>query len=455
MKYLVTIWDAGGSVPPELAVVRRLVEHGHRVDALAGPPLQPAVEAAGATFRPWRQVPHRAGPDEPDPFTDTGLPGPKILQLLLDRVVSGPAAQYAEEVGEALDAHGSEALVSSMLMLGGLVAAEARGVPAAVLIPNCYLVPTPGMPPFGMSWPPARGRLGRGRIAAMNALASRLWDRGLPRVNALRADLGLEALRHLFDQHRAAERVLVLTSRAFDFPAELPANVRYVGAQLDDPHWANEAGAAPPLSVGDDQSGLPPQCPGGDEPLVLVSMSTTEMGQLDLLQRTVAALDRLSVRGLVTTGPGVDPGQVEGTDRIAVVPAAPHTRILPHASVVVSHGGHGTVVKALAAGLPQLVMPLGRDQPNNAARVVDRGVGLALEPAATADAIARAVEQLLEDPEVAHRAAELGAIIRADAEGTTVVEHLEDMVAHPSNSRSPSNSTSADVAARPDRRRGQ
>jgi UDP:flavonoid glycosyltransferase YjiC (YdhE family) len=146
---------------------------------------------------------------------------------------------------------------------------------------------------------------------------------------------------------------------------------------------------------------------------------------------------------------------VEGTDRIAVVPAAPHTRILPHASVVVSHGGHGTVVKALAAGLPQLVMPLGRDQPNNAARVVDRGVGLALEPAATADAIARAVEQLLEDTGVAHRAAELGAIIRADAEGTTVVEHLEDMVAHPSNSRSPSNSTSADVAARPDRRRGQ
>jgi hypothetical protein len=50
MNYLVTIWDAGGSVPPELALARRLVAAGHQVVALAGPPLQPAVEAAGATF---------------------------------------------------------------------------------------------------------------------------------------------------------------------------------------------------------------------------------------------------------------------------------------------------------------------------------------------------------------------------------------------------------------------
>ena len=82
MNYLVTIWDAGGSVPPELALVRRLVAAGHQVVALAGPPLQPAVEAAGATFRSWQRVPHRRHPSEPEPFDDSDLSGPpQIVQM--------------------------------------------------------------------------------------------------------------------------------------------------------------------------------------------------------------------------------------------------------------------------------------------------------------------------------------------------------------------------------------
>ena len=76
MNYLVTIWDAGGSVPPELALARRLVAAGHRVVVLAGPPLQPAVEAAGASFRSWQRVPHRRHPSEPEPFTDAHLTRP-------------------------------------------------------------------------------------------------------------------------------------------------------------------------------------------------------------------------------------------------------------------------------------------------------------------------------------------------------------------------------------------
>jgi MGT family glycosyltransferase len=412
MRYLVTVWDAGGSVPPELAVVRRLVRAGHDVTVLAGPPLRSAVEATGATFSPWRDVPHRADPADPDPFSDVGLAGPKVVQLLLDQVVAGPAARYVQEVDRALVAHRSDALVSSMLMLGGLVAAEARGVPAAVLMPNCYLVPTPGMPPFGMPWAPARGLAGRARIAAMNAVATRLWDRGLPALNAARSDVGLTPLQHVFDQHRHARRVLVLTSRAFDFPAELPPNVHYTGPELGDPDWAAR----------------PATAPEGDGPLVLVSTSTTDMGQVDLLRRIVAALDRLPVRGLVTTGPGVDPGLVPGSDRVAIVPAAAHRDVLPHAAAVVSHGGHGTVIKALAAGLPQLALPLGRDQPNNAARVVDHGVGLRLAPGAAPRTIAGTLERLLHDPDIARRAADLGATVRADAEHSTVVAHLEEIV---------------------------
>jgi len=416
MTHLVTIWDAGGSVPPELALVRGLVQRGHDTVVLAGPPLRPAVEAAGATFRPWRDVPHRADPRDPDPFDDTGLSGPRVVRLLLDRVAAGPAGVYAREVTEAIEAHDCDVVVSSMLMLGAVAAAEARGIPAAVMVPNCYLVPTPGMPPFGTAWPPPRGPLGRARTGALNLVATRLWDQGLRPLNDARDALGLHPLRHLFDQHRAADRVLVLTSRAFDFPARLPANVRYVGPQLDDPHWA--AAADDPL-------------PPGDDPLVLVSTSTTDMGQVDLLRRIVAALDRLPVRGLVTTGPAVEAAAVPSTARVVVRPAAPHRRVLPHASAVISHGGHGTVIKALAAGLPQLVIPLGRDQPNNAARVTHHGVGLRLRPQDPADVIAAAVGRLLDDDGIARRAGDLGATVRAEGTHSTAVDQLEALARQP------------------------
>jgi MGT family glycosyltransferase len=409
MDYLVTIWDAGGSVPPELAVVRKLVARGHRVVVLAGPPLQGAVEANGATFRSWQRVPHRHDATEPDPFSDSSLPGPpKVVQLLLDRVIAGPARDYAAEVGAALDEHRSDALISSMLMLGGMAAAEARGVPFVAMLPNCYLLPCPGMPPFGTGWFPARGRTGRLRDAAINRLATRLWDRGVPTFNTARAELGLAPLAHVFDQHDTAARVLVLTSRAFDFPAELPPNVRYVGPQLDDPDWTE-----------------PAELPPGDEPLVLVGMSSTFMDQADLLRRVVAALDQLPVRGLVTTGPEIEPSAVPGAARIRVVRSAPHAAVLPHAAAVVSHGGHGTVTKALAAGVPQLALPLGRDQPNNAARVVAAGAGLRLKSTAKPRAIAAAMRRLLDEQSFRTRAAQLAAVLRADTATSAAIDELE------------------------------
>ena len=57
----------------------------------------------------------------------------------------------------------------------------------------------------------------------------------------------------------------------------------------------------------------------------------------------------------------------------------PHSAVLPRCDVVVSHGGSGTVIGALAAGLPSVVLPMGADQPLNAARCEALGVGVALD----------------------------------------------------------------------------
>jgi UDP:flavonoid glycosyltransferase YjiC (YdhE family) len=104
--------------------------------------------------------------------------------------------------------------------------------------------------------------------------------------------------------------------------------------------------------------------------------------------------------------------------------------VLPETAAVINHGGHGIVIKALAAGLPQLTIPLGRDQPNNAARVHAAGVGLRLKKNATPAAISAAVRRLLDEPGYRLRAEQLGATLRADATSHTAVTELEQTARH-------------------------
>jgi len=72
--------------------------------------------------------------------------------------------------------------------------------------------------------------------------------------------------------------------------------------------------------------------------------------------------------------------------------------VLPYCSAVITHGGHGTVMKALIAGVPLVVVPLGRDQPGNAARVIRAGAGLRLRKNASVSALRAAVARVTEDP---------------------------------------------------------
>ena len=112
---------------------------------------------------------------------------------------------------------------------------------------------------------------------------------------------------------------------------------------------------------------------------MLVALSSTFQDQRRCLQRIVDALGTLPVRGIVTTGPALDPDALTAPANVTVVAAAPHSEVLRHAAAVVTHGGHGTVVRALAAGVPMVILPHGRDQADNATRVTTRGAGLAVK----------------------------------------------------------------------------
>ena len=424
-EYLMALVDAGGTVPVELGVARRLVARGHRVTVLADDSMADAVRKTGACFRPWRCAPNR--PDlsvDSDPLRDWECKNP--LQVI-DRLVRvrflGDAERYAQDVGQALRELSPDLVLCSMFCFGGMLAAEQAGVPFDVLFPNLYMPPVDGMPPFGLGLTPARGWLGRLRDRALSYVTQSLWDKhGLTQLNALRAQRGLPRLEHFWSQMHRARRELVLSAQAFDFPARLPENVRHVGTILDDPEWAElEPWHAPVAATG--------QAEAEPAPLVLVALSSTYQAQLGTLQRICDGLAELPVRALVTTGPAIAPSSLRVGPNTQVLVSAPHTRVMRDADLVITHGGHGTVVKALAAGLPLLVMHHGRDQADNAVRVTAHGAGIALHRNAKSHAIARAVRQLLAAPAYRAQAQALGTSILADADGAVLLRELEDLPA--------------------------
>jgi MGT family glycosyltransferase len=421
-NYLAALVDGGGTVPPELGAVRCLVDRGHAVTVMAEDSMEPEVRATGAEFRRWVHAPNR--PDrrpEHDPTRDWELKSPtQLFERLIDAQIVGPASDYIADLRAAIEARRPDVVLCSQFAFGAMLTAEAAHIPFAVLMPNAYLLPAKGMPPFGLGLRPARSPVGRLRDQVIGGFTQRLWNKkGLPRLNLLRRELGLEPLPHFFDQPHRADREIVMTSAAFDFPAALPASARYVGAVLDDPSWSD-----------------PWTPPVGDAPLVLVGLSSTYQDHLACLQRIADALGTLEVRGVITTGPALEPSALHPPVNVSVIASAPHSRVLEHAAAVVTHGGHGTVVKSLAAGVPMVVMHHGRDQADNAARVVARGAGIAAKRTAPVDKISAAVRATLTDPRYRQAARQLGDSIRHDATSGALLRELEDVgVSHHEQAR--------------------
>jgi MGT family glycosyltransferase len=204
-----------------------------------------------------------------------------------------------------------------------------------------------------------------------------------------------------------------MTSPELDFAgrAELPANVRYMG---------------PVLGAAANGSWESPWEPGDERPLVVVSLSTTFMDQNDLAGRCVEALAGLpQVRGLVTTGPAIDGARLPAAENVEVADFVPHAAVLPEASLVITHGGMGTVHAALAAGAPILCLPGGRDQNDIAARVVAHGAGLRAGQGASAAKLRRLVSRALADASLADRARRLGSALRAQDGAERAADELE------------------------------
>jgi MGT family glycosyltransferase len=274
------------------------------------------------------------------------------------------AEHELDDLAAAIDAERPDLLLVDYNCWGATARAEQTGRPWALFMP--YFLPwrLPGLPPFGPGLEPRHDLVGRARDTLLRFVIGRVVNRNLPRLNQVRARVGLAPLDDMAEQGRAAPCLLYYTAEPFEYAcAARPARVKLIGPGQWEP-----PGAAPPwlLTI--------------DKPIVLVTCSTEFQNDGRLIATALTALAHEDVF-VIATAAAIDPASFTVPANARVERFLAHGPILQRASCVVCHGGMGITQKALAAGVPVCVVPFGRDQLEVAAHVRVAGAGVSLRPA--------------------------------------------------------------------------
>jgi len=414
MRVFQTLLAFSGNAPPQLALTRRLVQRGHEVKVLAHRAARARIEDTGAEFVQFK----RALPEmdmaraESDPLRDWEArtrfgAGQRVRENLL----VGLLLDTSRECAELLKCWPAEVVVLDWMLPGAAVAAQGAGVPAVVLVHCPYPFPVVGAPPLGSGLRPMRGRLGALRDGIAWHVYRRVFAAGLPVLNQARAEQGLGPLTDWDEQLLGVVAICAMSAAELDFASEgrLPPNVHYVGPAFE------------PFA-GEWRSPWPPS---NDDPLVLISFSTSYMNQRAPVQRVLDAVAGLPVRALLSTGPALDGAALRIAENTRAVAFIPHRMVLPHAALMITHAGWQTVNAALADGVPLLCVPGGRDQPDNAARVVRAGAGMRVRGNASSRRLRKAIVAALEDPRLKRGASAMAqALARSDG-AQVVAERIE------------------------------
>jgi UDP:flavonoid glycosyltransferase YjiC (YdhE family) len=301
-------WSGGGNLPPSLGIGRVLTERGHAVAFAGRPEMVPRVEAAGL----------------------------RAIEL---------TQAYAE-----VDRYpaGSPLTRAACYLTSPAVAAQVRDVVASEA-PEIVLID--GMFPAALAEAPG---FGCPTAAVCHTFCFRMLDRWrntTTMLNGMRQQAGFGSLPGLDELWQSRDRIIVTSLAEFDL-SPIPGweKVRHVGPVLEDEKCA--VPTALPWAADD------------PTPLVLMSFSTGfEQRSPEKLQRGLDALADLPVHVVATTGGIVNPEELGPPANAIVLSYAAHDPILRRAALAVTHGGHGTLMRALRHGVPMIVIPgLAHDQ---------------------------------------------------------------------------------------------
>lgn len=299
------------------------------------------------------------------------------------------AVRAAQETREAIEELKPDVVVSDVITVAPALAAELQGTPWVTLVPHVFPCNAAGLPPFGLGAHPPRTPVGKALWRLLAAPAGSGVRMGREQLNDSRARLGLAPDRHLYGSI-SRQLCLVGTFPQLEYPRAWPAWAQVTGPCMWEPP-ANEV-----------------EIPVGAEPLVLIAPSTSKDPGQRLLLAAVEGLEELPVRVLATTNRRPPACPIPRARNATVVEWLSYARAMPHADLVICHGGHGTLARALASGVPVIVLPVEGDMAENAARLRWSGAGLSLPwRLAGPRTIKWAVRRILADGRYRRRAQQL------------------------------------------------
>jgi UDP:flavonoid glycosyltransferase YjiC (YdhE family) len=325
-----------------------------------------------------------------------------------------PYEAVARAVGptrELVASFAPDVVVADILTLAPALAAELEGVPVATLVPHVDPRGEPGRPPYSMGARLPRTPAGRALWRALDPLVARGLALGRDELDDTRRRVGLPPVGR-FHGGISRERVLVATFPQLEYPRRAPLRgTRVVGPLLWEPPAADV------------------ELPGGpsDWPLVLVAPSTSQDPEHRLVRAALEGLAGLPVRVLATWNRRpLDPPPRRVPENVRLVEWVSYARTMPRCDVVVCHGGHGTVARALEAGCVVVAAPAAGDMNENAARIDWARVGVRIpRRLVTPAVVALAVERALRDRARRRRASELSAWLARHPPAQTASRLLE------------------------------
>jgi UDP:flavonoid glycosyltransferase YjiC (YdhE family) len=383
---LIVTWLGGGATQPAIGLGRELSARGRRVRILAPARFAGRIAAAGCEHAAHPAAAefdagHGRAMEDQSPFLAATFFGSWLAGAVAEQ-----AALFRPDV-----------VVVDYLLRSAVCEAEAQGIPLVLLLHTAYRfhARVTGDPdaPWGWRW---QYRLVNERRAGS----------GLPPLPAGPEPMSVALARR-------ADRALVTVPAAFDGWPGPPASVVHVGP------IAEEAVPSP---------WVPPWPDGDGRPLAVVTLGTTYMHQEGVLRRVLAALDGVGARVLVLTGLELDPSEVPGGPGVRVESYVPHAAVLPHAAVVISHGGMGSLLEAFRAGVPSVCVPLGRDQADNAAAAAERGAAIALPGDASSGRLRAAVTEALASPALRDGARRMAGALAACGGASAAADEVEQLV---------------------------
>ncbi|MHB1157287.1 MAG: glycosyltransferase [Phycisphaerales bacterium] len=422
-------WGSSGDVFPMIGVGRALLDRGHHVTLVTNDHFQSPIEHAGITFRGLGTAAmyHQtlSNPDIWHPrkgFKAVAQLSQQFLQPMYDLT-----HELLDDAGSASgSASGGVVVAGTTLALGARVAREVRDFPLASVHLQPSVMLSLDEPPVLMSGLPRLARLPRFARRMFYSLMHRQIDSVMgPAVNNFRATLGLPPVRRMYDRWwHSPDAILGLWPQWFAPPApDWPPNITLTGfARYDAP------GIAPIVSEGRRGQFIAPAetsiLPGA---IVFTPGSANRHAHRFFLAAVDACI-RLQRPGILLTQ---FPEHLPSTlpPLVRHMSYAPLQDLLAHCAAIVHHAGIGTTAASLAAGVPQILMPLAHDQPDNAARIEKLGTGVTLPPNRfTGPNLAAQLAGLLDNPRITARCRAVAATLAHENGCQAAADQLESMM---------------------------